>query len=95
MRLPWFRNTDGKPDAMLSFSVVAMATVIVKVLVGGTVIMLSESRTLTFGGIDAAVIAALLTPTLGSYIARKYTDKKLDASADTALPSDPAEREMT
>ncbi len=68
-------NSRGKPDAMLSIAVVSVAVVLVKFLFGGAVISWS-GNSITLGQLDAASIAAMLTPTLGAYVARRHTDSK-------------------
>jgi len=61
------KNSAGKADAMLTFSAGAVAVCIVKVGLAGVV-----AFGFTFGPApDATVIAALLTPTLGAYVARR------------------------
>jgi hypothetical protein len=83
----WIKDAEGKPNCMLSFSVVAFAIVVFKVIMGGLTITLG-AQTLTFSLIDASTIAALLTPTLTAYVARKYTDKKFDTDGDGIPDSD-------
>ena len=38
------------------------------------------------GEVDASMIAAILTPTLGAYVARRYTDKKHETEAQPSRP---------
>lgn len=71
----WIKNTDGKPDAVLTLTLWGFIVVIVKVLLAGTVLTL-KSISYKMGDIDAATIAAVLTPTLGAYVGRRYTDRK-------------------
>lgn len=80
----WIKNTDGKPDAVLTMTMMAFLTVLFKVLLSGVSV-----GVYVFGGIDAGTIAALLTPTLGAYVARKYTDSKVEIAAN-AVSSTPA-----
>jgi hypothetical protein len=61
----WIKNTSGHPDAMLSLATLATLTVLGKVIVNGV-----------FGTIDATIIAATLTPTLGAYVARRHLPEK-------------------
>lgn len=69
------RNSCGKQDAMLTFCAIGLAVVVIKVLMAG--VSLSDgAHSVTFGTIDGSIIAALLTPTLGSYTARRYTETK-------------------
>lgn len=73
--LLWIKNTDGKEDAMLTMAFITLFVVLLKVALGGVVV-----GVVSFGGIDSGTIAALLTPTLGAYVARRYTDKVKGAS---------------
>ena len=77
----WMKNTDGKRDAVLTMAFVAFVVVIVKVLLSGVVI---KKFDVSFGTIDAVTIAACLTPTLGAYVSRRYTDKKFAADKEEA-----------
>lgn len=82
----WMKNTDGKPDAVLTMSFVAFLVVAVKYFLSGFILTIG-STTLQAEGVDGGAIAALLTPTLGAYVARRYTDK---VSARASKSSDPA-----
>lgn len=76
----WMKNTDGKRDAVLTMAFIGFMTVITKVLLSDVDIM---SFKFSLGPIDAATIGALLTPTLGAYVARRYTDRKFDTTDTT------------
>lgn len=58
-----------KPDTMLTLAVYATLAVIVKFLLNGVDIF-----NFNFGTVDAALIGAILTPTLGAYVFRKHSD---------------------
>lgn len=77
----WIYNTSGKQDAVLTLSVMGFVVVMVKLLLAGTTVVLGDDR-FTFGEIDASIIAAVLTPTLGAYVSRRYTDKKFDGETN-------------
>lgn len=67
---------SNKPDVALTISMVSVIVVLIKFLFSGINI---KYLGIDFGTIDAGVVAAILTPTLGSYVARKITsnpDKK-------------------
>lgn len=68
------RNSRGRPDALLTFSAAAVFVVLAKVLLSGVVI-----AGYSFGTIDALAIAAVLTPTLGAYTAKRVKGGKDDA----------------
>lgn len=71
----WIKNTDGKPDAVLTMTLAGFVVVLTKILLAGITIVMA-GREISFGSIDGAVIGALLAPTLGAYVARRYTDKR-------------------
>jgi hypothetical protein len=58
---------------MLTFSVLAFAVVLLKLLFGGTHLVVN-SWTFDIAPIDAGLAIALLGPTLTAYVARKHTD---------------------
>lgn len=58
-----------KPDTMLTFSTIAFLGVLVKFLVNNV-----QIGNINLGTTDATLIAAILVPTLGSYVTRKWKD---------------------
>lgn len=90
----WIKNTSGKPDAMLTLSITGFAVILLKILAAGVTLQLA-GRDFGFGTIDGTTIAALLTPTLGAYVGRRYTDRKHGGDplpgAETVTPDDTAE----
>ena len=77
----WVTNTKGKKDAILTLSLWGFFAVIGKVLLAGVAIELVAGHTINFGTIDAGVVAAVLTPTLGAYVARRHTDARHERPA--------------
>jgi hypothetical protein len=78
----WIKNSDGEEDTMLTFAVVAFVVVLFKVMMGGTDWTIGN-LVWKIMPIDATMVAALLGPTLGAYVARRYTDRKfIDANRD-------------
>lgn len=73
------KNSDGERDAVLTLTVAGFLVILFKFVIAGMSITFS-SNTYTAGDIDAATIGALLTPTLGAYVARRYTDRKFDSA---------------
>jgi hypothetical protein len=87
-----FKNSKGEKDAILTITIIAFVVVITKFLLSGV-----SLGGFSFGEVDSSSIAALLTPTLGSYVARQYTDKKHDtqlaiAQAQESRPEDRIEQ---
>ena len=67
--MEWIKNTQGKPDSMLTLGIVSLSVVLLKFFLSDM-----SYGPMVFGQLDGAVVAAILTPTLGAYIARRYTD---------------------
>lgn len=59
----------GKADTMLTLAMYSLGIILLKFL-------FSEMSfgPVTFGNLDGSVVAAILAPTLGAYVARRYTD---------------------
>jgi hypothetical protein len=74
MNIPiiWVKNTDGRPDAVLTFAVLGFTVILLKLLFHGLHIVLGTYLSFTVQGIDATTIAAVLIPTLGAYVSNKY-----------------------
>lgn len=75
--MSWMKNSQGNQDAMLTLGVVSLSVVLLK-------FFLSEMSfgTVIFGQLDGMVVAAILTPTLGAYVARRYTDANAPKGKD-------------
>jgi hypothetical protein len=69
----WIRNTRGKKDALLTFALASVAVVLVKVLLNG-----ASFRGITFGTVDAALVGAVLLPTLGAYTTKRVAGTRPD-----------------
>jgi predicted transporter len=68
----WIKHPRSNSyDAMLSVAVYTLGIVLFKYTLNGVVLTL-ETFTINLGTTDAALVAALLTPTLGAYAARKW-----------------------
>lgn len=88
------KNSSGKKDAVLTMAVVGFAFVLLKMLLVGVSLHLGE-RSVNFGTIDGSTIAAILTPTLGAYVGRRYTDRKYGGDpvpGTEAAPADQGEK---
>lgn len=77
----WMRNTEGKRDAVLTMTFMGFVVVLLKFLMAGVTLFGFSA-----GEVDASMIAAILTPTLGAYVARRYTDKKHEGLAEPSAP---------
>lgn len=92
----WFKNGDGKEDAVLTMAWLGFLVIVFRILVSGLKISV-WGQNLEFSTIDAGTIAAVLTPTLGAYVAHQYNALKnnpfyIKAKAD--LDGDGKEEEV-
>lgn len=71
----YMKDSDGKKSFTVTISLITFFVVMLKVLVGGTAFNVG-GVSIAFGNIGSDEIAALLGPTLFSYITRRYTDAK-------------------
>lgn len=71
----WFKNGDGKEDAVLTMAWIGFLVIIFRILVSGLEFKV-YGQMLKFSSIDAGIIAAVLTPTLGAYVAHQYNALK-------------------
>lgn len=67
------RNSRGKPDALLTFAVISVTAVLIKVLLNGVVF-----RSWNFGTIDGNLAGAILLPTVGAYTTKRVVGGKED-----------------
>jgi hypothetical protein len=86
-------NSDGKKDGVLTMAVWCIVVILAKLLLAGITFKFN-GKDVNLGGVDAGVIAALLTPTLGAYVARRMTDTKAQTEAfkianTTTITTDP------
>mgnify|MGYP001574381965 CR=1 FL=1 len=70
----WIKNTAGKPDAVLTMTIMTLVVVLIKYFFADTGIEVAAGHSIKFGTADSGAIAALLTPTLGAYVMRRYTE---------------------
>lgn len=87
------RNSSGQKDGIFTMAVVGFAFCLVKMLLVGVTLQLAGHE-ISFGTIDGSTIAAILTPTLGAYVGRRYTDRKYGADGIPGTADDePAEKD--
>ena len=80
------KNSKNKRDAMLTFAVLGFLVVLAKFTLSGLSVAVSGAN-IDFGVLDAALVASILTPTLGAYVMRRHTDRK-HAGDDAELPDE-------
>lgn len=82
----WMKNTEGQPDAILTMAFIGFVIVMIKIIVGGASISFGD-LSVSAGDVDAMTVAAVLTPTLGAYVARRYSEAKFDPETIAASAS--------
>lgn len=70
-------NSVGKPDSMLTLAVISLGVVLVKFFLSDISV-----GPLVFGQLDGMVVTSILTPTLGAYVARRWTDANAPKNKD-------------
>ena len=77
----WIKNSSGKKDAMLTFATISFGIVSVNILLSTIQeIAFAGGQTITFQLLDTGTMTAYLAATFGSYVSRKWTDRKFNAS---------------
>jgi hypothetical protein len=69
----WIKNTDGRPDAVLTFASAAVFVVLARLTFAGLEINLGNIKWV-IQTIDGTTIGAVLLPTLGAYVSNKYVN---------------------
>lgn len=77
----WIKNSDGKPDAMLTLTMVSFIVVMVKIMFGGTSINIG-SFIMSIDAISPELAATLLGTNTAGYVFRRHTDKKFEAKKE-------------
>lgn len=68
----WVKHpSTKKPSATLTFAVYSLVICLGKFLLNGVTIEIMD-KTFNFGTVDASLVAAILTPTLLSYVSKKF-----------------------
>jgi len=84
MKIPWIKNTRGKPDSMLTFATVSFFVVTLNLLAATVGQIVTDKYNLTFAVMDSGVMAVYLGATFTAYVSRRYTDSR-PVSKDNAI----------
>ena len=71
----WIKNTEGRPDAMLTFATISFIAITLNIVLttlgqvsfGGTVIV--------FSALDSTAMGVYLAATFSAYVGRRFTDR--------------------
>ena len=83
----WIKNTDGKPDAMLTFALISFFVVTLNLLLATLGSFSVREFNFGFEFMDAATMTAYLAATFSAYVSRRWTDRKYpseEASLESA-----------
>lgn len=72
----WIKNTDKKPDAMLTFATVAFIIVTLNLFLATFGTITIAGFTMSFVAMNASTMSAFLGATFTAYVSRRWTDKK-------------------
>lgn len=75
MKLGWVKNTEGKPDAMLTFALVSFSVVTANVFLSTFGTIEIGGFSLTFTPMSGEIMAAYLGATFTAYVSRRFTDR--------------------
>ena len=71
----YVKTEEGRPSFTATIAAIAFVAVIGKLLVGGVTLAYAD-WSFGFGELDGGLAAAVLTPCLGAYIGRRYTERR-------------------
>lgn len=78
----WIKNSDGKPDAMLTFATISFLVITFNLLMStfGTVTI--DGHSIAFQALDSSAMAAYLGATFTAYVSRRWTEKHYDSKGN-------------
>lgn len=76
----WIKNTNKKPDAMLTFAGISFAVVTLNMFLSSFQSITIGETTILFQALDGSVMAVYLGATFTAYVSRRWTDKKYGVS---------------
>jgi len=71
----WIKNTEGKPDAMLTFAIISFAVVTLNILLATVGQISFSGNEIQFETLDSGAMGVYLTATFSAYVGRRLTDK--------------------
>jgi hypothetical protein len=72
----WIKNTNKKPDAMLTFATLSFGVVTLNMLLSSFESFSYGDVSVMFKSLDGSVMAVYLGATFTAYVSRRWTDKK-------------------
>ncbi len=81
MKIPWIKNSKGRPDSMLTFATIAFIVVTLNLFAATIGQIVTEDYTLNFIPMDSGVMGIYLGATFTAYVSRRFTDSKVQSAA--------------
>ena len=72
----WIKNTNKRPDAMLTFAAISFFVVTLNMFLSSFESISIGTVSIMFKSLDSSVMAVYLGATFTAYVSRRWTDKK-------------------
>jgi hypothetical protein len=82
----FIKNSDGKPDAMLTFAFISFSVVTFNLFLSTFGTINVHGQQISFQLLDSSVMGAYLGATFTAYVSRRWTDKHYNSSTPTNPP---------
>jgi len=81
----WFKNSNGKKDAMLTFATISFIVVTFSIALSSiSEINIGDFR-ISFIPLEAGLASIYIGATFTAYVTRKYTDKKFEKDGQPTI----------
>ena len=84
----WLKNTDGKPDAMLTFATVAFLAVTLNILFATVGTISYGENSIDFQTLDSGTMGVYLAATFTAYVSRRLTDRHYTSGSEPEVDSE-------
>lgn len=71
----WIKNTQGNPDAMLTFALFSWLIITINLLLSTVANISFGDVQIQFEALDSSIMAVYLGATFTAYVTRRHTDK--------------------
>lgn len=71
----WIKNSEGKPDAMLTFATASFLVVTINIFLSTFTSLTIGDFSVQFQALDSSIMAVYLGATFTAYVSRRWTDR--------------------
>ena len=82
--MKWVKNTNGKPDSMLTFALIAFLVVTLNILLATFGRISFRGFEIGLQAMEASTMTAYLGASFTAYVTRRWTDKKYNKTDKSA-----------